>query len=621
MRTRHLSIASTILFCVLLAMLMVVGNNTPTLAQGGPTSTLVPASPTPNGTPPPTFIPSAPQRPTVLAIGETVHGELLIGRWAIYEFRANAGQKLSIRLRSSDFDPLLEVYAPTDYSTPLFVDDDSGRGRNAALYAITVPSDGVYRVFARSYKNEGSGAYLLSVVDGAGSIPVDVEVRSIMFDALVTGELNAEQDYYAFDASAGDVVSVLLSSTAFDTYLEVVDSSGRILDDNDDNGRDKNSAVTNLTIPEDGTYYIIVASYMLYAEGEYLLELLRVNPALETAGNVLNFNSRHTARLLPDVTDQWTFVGTAGQRISLGAMPTNPASELDLILELGFPGEGREINDDGGFGRNPALTDFVLPEAGTYTVSLREFNATIGGDYHLLLYEGRQFFAPGAERSVHVLPNAQGRTAIIDTASTTDAPYALYSVTVPANQWLAARVVTGNGGAGLPQDFLITLLDTTYAEMAEPANGTLRVQNTGVTADFLLLLQYRGPGVQSYRLTLDLSATPPPLIELPIVGSLELAQPLRSDLPVGVRHARTFVAPAAGSYRVTLNKIDETQSYDPYLYVLNELGETIAEDDDSAGAFDPQIQLELETGEQIIVVAASFADATGGDYQLQIDQE
>jgi hypothetical protein len=609
----------------LLVVLMVLGgassSTVPLHAQGGPTSTLPPATPTPEGTPPPTFIPSAPQQPGVVELGATIEGELLIGRWDVYEFTAISGQDLTIRLRSGDFDAVLEVYAPTDYAVPFFTDDESGRGRNAALYGVSMPATGVYRVFVRSYKNEGSGRYLLTITEGAGSPPDTATTSNIAYGDIVVGTLASEEDTYAFTANDGDVISVLLSSTDFDTYLEVVDASGRILDDNDDNGRNRDSAITNLRLPSGGTYYIIVTAFTLFESGDYQLELLRVDPTTTPIDNTLTLNSTHRARLLPDTSARWTFEGTAGQRISLGAVPVNPADGLDLILELNFPGGGREINDDGGYERNPAFTDLLLPETGTYIVNLREFSATIGGDYYLSLYAGRRFFDLAAQPGVHLLPGEDGRVDVLQTASNPGNAYALYTVTVPTEQWLSVRVVTGNGGAGLPQDVLISPLDSTYSTIAEPQGGTLSIQNTGITTDFLLLLQYRGPGQQSYRMTLDLSTTPPPIVDLPILGTLELMTPLNADLPIGVRHARVFVAPTVGTYTITLTTADAEQNYDPYLYVLNELGEPIVEDDDSAGGLDPQLTLDLMAGQEIIVVAASFADATGGAYQLQITQE
>ena len=608
---------------ILVLLLIVTSNDQPssTHAQGGPTSTLVAATPTPAGTAAPTFIPSAPQRTININIGDTISSELRAGRWEIFEFVGEADQRVTIRLRSSEFDTIVELYSPTDYSVPLLTDDDGGRGQNATLYNILLPNSGIYRIFARSYKNEGSGSYLLSVEAGTGTLPPPDTINTLNYNQQIDATLSSENNYHAFEGSANDIITVLLSSADFDTYLEILDSDGQILEDNDDNGRNKNSAISNLTLPTDGTYYIVVASYNLNATGDYQLELLLVNPTIEPDSNTLTFNEPHTARLLPDTTVQWFFEGVQGQRISLTTLPVSPEITLDMIFELTFPSGGREIDDDGGYGRSPALIDYVLPESGTYTINLREYSATIGGLYHILLYDGRRYFSPDAQPAIHLMPDENGRALVIDALDNPAAPYHLYTVSIPAQQWVSVRLVTGNGGAGLPQDFYVQLMDTNFETVAESNTGTLVIQNPSSTSDFLLLLQYRGPGVQTYRMTLDISSQQPPIIDFPIIGVLSTNEPIESTLTAGIRHARIFTATESGTYVFTLLKTDDASALDPYLYVLSDVAEVIAEDDDSAGGFNPQIRLPMETGQQVIVVAASFADASGGPYQLSVTQE
>lgn len=595
-------------------------SDAPIAAQGGATSTLAPPTATPPGTPVPTFIPSAPQDTIPVAIGDTVTGTLRPGRWEIFEFDAEANQRVTIRLRSGDFDPLLELYSPTDYSTPFLTDDDGGRGRNATFYDILLPISGTYRVFARSYKNEGTGDFLFSVEPGGGLLPAPEDTVQMAYGDLVMGELNGEQRFHSFVGSAGDVVTILLSSDDFDTYLELIDSSGQILDDNDDNGRNRNSAIINFSLADDDTYYIVAASYSLAQSGSYSLELLQITDPVEESSNTLQLNETHTARLLPDTIDRWSFEGSAGQRLSIAISPSDPDAELDMIFELTFPSGGREINDDGGYFRSPALTDYPLPETGNYTLNIREYNATIGGVYHIMIYEGRQYFAPNSERATYLVPDENGRSITIATMDNPTDPYDLYTLSLPAQQWLVVQVVTGNGGAGLPQDFQMQLLDSNYEELLFSNTGSLAYQNEGLTVDVLLLLRYQGPSQQSYRLTTEISDTAPQNISQAILGTLELGTPIRGTLPQGTEHARIFTAPATGSYTFRLTRLDANQNYDPYLTILNDLGETMAEDDDSAGGFDPQIVLQMEAGQQVIVVASSFANASGGAYELSVTE-
>ncbi len=600
---------------VMLAML--VAGGAVSVAQGPP-STFVPSTPTPEGDSVPTFIPSAPQAPISIGIGETHTGSLRVGRWAIYEFVGRAEQPVTIRLRSSDFDPFLELYSPLDYRTPFLTDDDSGRGRNAAFYNITLPFDGLYRVVARSYRDEGIGEYLLSVEAGAGYIPPENERQAIAYGQIIEGALASEAHYYAFTGAADDVVTALLSSTAFDAYLELMDSNGVILADNDDNGRNKDAAIANVQLPADGVYFLIAAAYTLNATGPYTLELLNVNAL--PAGGVLQPNQTQHARLLPNVQVEWTFEGASGQVISLGAMAMGVPDGFDLIFELVPPSGGGIINDDGGFGRNPAIVDYRLTQDGTYTVRLREYNASIGGWYDIMLYDGRRYFSPSGTPSSHLTLDANAQAIIIDSLENPTQRYALYTITVPANQLLIADVLAGNGGTGLLQDFRVQIYNTVWELMAE-ASGGVMTDLVPVPTDYLLLIEYRGPDLQPYQLTVETLASPPQRLNLPIIGTVAVGQPVESLLTVGTRHARLFIAPTAATYSFTLNKLDAAENYDPYLYLLDLSGVVLAEDDDSAGGFDPRATVSMQAGEQIVVVAAGFADATAGFYRITVNQE
>ena len=590
----------------------------PSQAQGGPTSTIAPATATPQGTPIPTFIPSAPQNTIPITIGETVTGELRVGRWEIYEFNAEANQRVTIRLRSGDFDALLELYSPTDYSTPFLTDDDGGRGRNAAFSDILLPISGTYRVFARSYKNEGAGDYVFSVEPSGGLLPTLEDTTQIVYGDVVRDTLNDEERYHTFTGNTGDIVTILLASDDFDTYLELLDSSGQILDDNDDNGRDRNSAIINFELPADDTYFIIAASYNLAQNGQYTLELLNISDPIEEPPNALQINDSHVSRLLPDTLDFWTFEGTAGQRVSLAAFPLDPEAPLDLIFELSFPSGGHEINDDGGFFRSPALTDYVLPETGTYTLQLREYNATIGGAYRMMYYDGRAYFSPNGEIARYLSLNDDNRATTIEMTDNTNDPFDLYAITIPSGQWLSMQIVTGNGGEGLPQDFEIQLLDTNYEVLMINNSGDLVYQNEGQAMDVLALLRYYGPGQQTYRMTAEISFEAPVNIRQSILGIVALDETITGTLPVGMQHAFIFTAPTTDTYNFRLIRLDSNQNLDPYLQLYNDFGEIIAEDDDSAGGFNPQIVVQLDSGQSVIVVASSFANATGGAYELSI---
>jgi hypothetical protein len=81
----------------------------------------------------------------------------------------------------------------------------------------------------------------------------------------------AYKDDYQYTAAATGTVRVNLSSSQFDTYLQIIDfNTGRILSENDDYGYSSDSQVQFTT--EYGKQYLLrVTSYEAYATGAYTL--------------------------------------------------------------------------------------------------------------------------------------------------------------------------------------------------------------------------------------------------------------------------------------------------------------------------------------------------------------
>jgi hypothetical protein len=84
-------------------------------------------------------------------------------------------------------------------------------------------------------------------------------------------------DRYTFSGAAGQQVAILLTSSAFDTYLYLIGPSGTVVTQNDDGGGGTNSRIPPstgyYTLPSSGTYTIEVTSYYTNATGSYTLSL------------------------------------------------------------------------------------------------------------------------------------------------------------------------------------------------------------------------------------------------------------------------------------------------------------------------------------------------------------
>ena len=78
---------------------------------------------------------------------------------------------------------------------------------------------------------------------------------------------NSLTDYYSFTATAGTLINMQVMSAvldspqgAFDTFVAVYDSSGNLIESNDNSFQDTDSSIIDLTLPETGTYYVEVTS-------------------------------------------------------------------------------------------------------------------------------------------------------------------------------------------------------------------------------------------------------------------------------------------------------------------------------------------------------------------------
>ncbi len=103
-------------------------------------------------------------------------------------------------------------------------------------------------------------------IDPSSTPEVNTGVPGEMFP-IAYGDSGSTQidtaggDTFVFDASARDVVTIAVNSDAFDPLIIVSDINGRELSRDDDSGPGFNALISNLRIPADGQYLILVTSF------------------------------------------------------------------------------------------------------------------------------------------------------------------------------------------------------------------------------------------------------------------------------------------------------------------------------------------------------------------------
>ena len=82
-------------------------------------------------------------------------------------------------------------------------------------------------------------------------------------------------DSYPLDGSAGDSFVITLESKDFDTFLAVMDREGNIIEQNDDANEEESNSRLEITLPDSGTYSVIVNAYDSKGVGNYTLKVIR----------------------------------------------------------------------------------------------------------------------------------------------------------------------------------------------------------------------------------------------------------------------------------------------------------------------------------------------------------
>lgn len=206
-----------------------------------------------------------------------------------------------MQLNSSVFDTYL--YLKNSSGTVIGSNDDSGGSTNSRIPVtsgyFTLPTTGAYTIEVSSYASLNTGAYTLSLVAGSASSssslssssssssagcvvtnPVSLGVASNGSLAITDCTNSARgtsyyTDRFGISVNAGQQISILLTSGAFDTYVYLKSPAGTVLVSNDDGGGGTNSRIPatsgTYTVPATGTYIIEVTSYSAQVTGAYTL--------------------------------------------------------------------------------------------------------------------------------------------------------------------------------------------------------------------------------------------------------------------------------------------------------------------------------------------------------------
>ncbi len=193
----------------------------------------------------------------------------------LYGFNASAGDVVSITMtQETTLDPYLLLLGPR--GELIAADDNSGSSGSAVISGVSLPDDGSYSIIATSLAYIDSASQLNDTqhyqLEISGITP-PTDMRGYKENELnfFAGKLNigdagiAETTssepvyYFTFDAAAGDVVNIGLSSDTFEPLIQLFAPDGSRL--TADSG---NTTLDSIQLPEDGKYLILATDSSYY---------------------------------------------------------------------------------------------------------------------------------------------------------------------------------------------------------------------------------------------------------------------------------------------------------------------------------------------------------------------
>jgi hypothetical protein len=413
-------------------------SNTGTLTS----ATLTAVNQTTNGS----LVSSDPTNPT--RTGSLFDGYFLQG--------LTAGQVVQVNMNAS-FDTYLQL-VDADTGTVLAYNDDFN-GLNSQL-TFTAQAGLDYIVRATSFASGATGAYTLTTTSATNPTPTGNGslVSSDPTNPTRTGSFR--DDYFLQGLSAGQQVQLNLNSTAFDSYLQVVDAdTGTVLVSNDDSNGTTNSQLT-FTAQAGVDYIVRATSSASGATGAYsllsntgTLTSATLTPANQTLNGSLVSSDPSNPTRTGSLFDGYFLQGlSAGQVVQV-----NMNASFDTYLQVVNADTGAVVvyNDDSNGTLNSQLA-FVVESGVDYIIRATSYSSGVTGNYTLTtqtmtLPEGYNLnYGYGLVNAAAAVADALGQSPFADVPN------------LGGNDWgrdmVNAPEVWAHGYTG--QDVIVAVVDT-----------------------------------------------------------------------------------------------------------------------------------------------------------------
>jgi hypothetical protein len=432
------------------------------------------------------------------------------------------------------------------------------------------------------------------------------------------------QDSYTFPATAGEIYTIGLASTAFAPFVTVLNPAGQVVAQR--GGSQAVPARVNVTAASTGPYRIEASSLYYRQTGAYTVSLAAGTPCSSSTtaiapGDVvpgsLDGGDCYGPFRPGSLHDTFTFEATAGDQYAIDMT----SAQVDSYLYLAGPsGEIVAQDDDSGASFDARIV-YTAPSDGAYTIYATTFWSDDVGAYSVSLNAGAGCTAPATPLATGVPATgalAAGdcyhsirTTAFHDKYTFEGAAGDAVSITMESPAFDTYLYLRDPSGAvvGVDDDgggWLNSWISTTLA-----ADGVYTVEATSFAANAT------GP----YTVTLgalpggDCTDTPAPIaIGGTVEGEISGDECGSVLIPSSFRDPYTFTAVAGITYTVSLSSDD----FDAVLVVLDPEGTAVAFDDDGGTGLDARLVFSAATSGAYTIEATTFNAGATGAYTLSL---
>jgi hypothetical protein len=375
-----------------------------------------------------------------LTNGAANPGQLTLGDMDLWNFTANAGENILLRVGAPGFRPLLQLYGPTGILIGSNAAEDNTD--TDASFRLLATNSGTFTVVVLGYYLNISGPYTVTLARPAdGFVVSPLDEGGALINGAAHSATNAlgDIDLWTFTANAGDRVALRVGASTFRPSLTVYDPDGLLINTAGGVSASRDANIF-LTATNAGAYTVIMESFYHSFAGPYTLHLARFPGAFVVSpgdqGGALTGGASQDGVIELGDQDVWQFAVCRDENIRLQCRKLT-ATNFNPRLQL--------------FGRNGALlatathsTNVVLAftatNSGIYTVLIDGNALNQAGNYRITgegIADGLSLCVPrvtGPEVVHGGVGGAPGATFVLFTHTEVAAPVALWT-SVLTNQF------------------------------------------------------------------------------------------------------------------------------------------------------------------------------------------